>query len=152
MPGWAAPFNKNLEMRGFAEHRRHPAGNTFASSLSKYAGLATPVLSDPCDPVIVELAQHFRRHRKSPLANFGPTDTEACTCAAAIYTAFSTVFQAWFEDKTLDHFQPALLKTALETEFSTKINPAVIICTKVFTGDLWAKVEQVWFNIFSASR
>ena len=41
-----------------------------------------------------------------------PDDDDACACANAIYNAFSTVFTAWYEDKTLAFLQEDALAAA----------------------------------------
>ena len=146
MPGWAAPFNENLEMRGFAD--RTIRQETPSHLLSKICWVGNDgFIEDPCDPAIDELAQTLATQGLTA-EGVRPTDTEACDCAAAIYDTFSTVFKDWYEDKTLNYFQPDILKTALETEFSAKINPADIPCTTVLDTALWAELERIMVRYF----
>ena len=146
MPGWVAPFNENMEMRGFAD--RTIRQETPSHLLSKICWVGNDgFIDDPCDPVIDKLAQTLVAQGLTA-EGVRPTNTEAYACAAAIYAAFSTVFKDWYDDKTLTYFQPDILKTALETEFSAKINPADISCTTVLDAALWAALALIMVQYF----
>ncbi len=148
MPGWSAPFNENLEMRGFAD--RTIRQETPAHLLSKICWVGNNgFIEDPCDPVIDELTQKLLTQGLTS-DNTRPSFTEACDCAATIFAAFSTVFQDWYEDKTLDNFQPDVLKTELETEFSTQIDPTNITCTTILDATLWSGLEQIMVQYFQS--
>lgn len=146
MPGWAPPFHENLAMRGFAD--RTIRQETPAHLLSKICWVGNDgFIVDPCDPVIDELARTLATQGLTA-AGVRPTVAEACDCAAAIYAAFSAVFQTWYEDKTLDHFQPDLLQTTLTVVFGAKINPVDLSCTTLFDAALWAAVMQIMVRYF----
>jgi hypothetical protein len=126
MPGWTAPFNTNLNMRDFAE--RTSRQETPSHLLPKICWVGNDgYIENPCAPVISDLAALIATQG---LTGDGeqPTETEACTCAAAIYAIYSAVFEDWYLDKTLVYFQSEALQTALAKEFSAKVSFTGIDC------------------------
>jgi hypothetical protein len=145
-PSWTAPFNVNMEMRGFAD--RTIRQETPSHLLGKICWVGNDgFIEDPCDPVISELAELLVTQGLTA-EGVRPTETDACNCALAIYAAFSSVFRDWYEDKLLNYLQPDALKTSLETEFGTKIDPAGISCTAVLDIALWAQVQVIMVKRF----
>jgi hypothetical protein len=146
MPAWTAPFDTNLDARDFAE--RTFRQETPAHLLGKICWVGNDGLIDnPCDPVLDDLAERLETQGLTAGGD-NPTETEACDCASAIYTRFSEVFQDWYEDKTLRYFQPNALKMALETEFSTKVDPGEISCTVVLAATLWSEIQRILVEYF----
>ncbi len=146
MPGWIAPYNVNMDMRNFAD--RTIRQETPSHLLGKICWLSNDgFIENPCDPVISELADLLMTKGQTA-GGTSPTETDACHCTDAIYAAFSEEFKNWYEDKTLDYIQPDALKTALETEFSTKINPIGISCTTVLDAALWAEIQVMMVQYF----
>ncbi len=146
MPGWAEPFASNLEMRGFAD--RTIRQETPAHLLAKICWVGNDGFApDPCDPVIGELVQLLEG---KGLAADGsrPTQEEACACAAAIYDAFSAVFQNWYQDKTLNYQVPEMLRQALQALFAGQPNPADIACVAVLEAALWAEIQTLMVDYF----
>jgi hypothetical protein len=110
LPGWTAPFNVNLEMRGFAD--RTIRQETPSHLLGKICWVGNDgFIENPCDPVISELSELLET-KGLTAGGISPTETDACNCAMAVYAAFSKVFKVWYEDKTLDYIHPDALKTA----------------------------------------
>ena len=107
MPGWTAPFAKNMDMRGFAD--RTIRQETPSHLLGKICWVGNDGFSENlCDPVIEELAGLLEK--KGVTAQGGrPTPADACKCAVAIYKAVSQVFRKWYKDKTLDYMHPDAL-------------------------------------------
>ncbi len=137
MPGWVEPFNKNMEMRDFAE--RTIRQETPAHLLGKICWVNNDgFIENPCDPIIGELAELLEGKGKT---NEGESlsETDDCQCATNIYKAFSKIFKEWYKGRTLDYIHPDFLKKALETEFS-KVKPDDISCS-VPLDPLWADIQ-----------
>jgi hypothetical protein len=142
MPAWTAPFDTNLDARDFAE--RTIRQETPSHLLVKICWVGNDGLIDnPCDPVLDDLTERLKTS-----GGDRPTETEACDCASAIYTRFSEVFQDWYKDKTLHYFQPDILKTVLETEFSTKVDPGEISCMVMLEETLWSEIQSILVEYF----
>ncbi len=62
--------------------------------------------------------------------------------------SISSVFEDWYEDKTLVYFQSEALETALEQEFSTKVNLAGISCPVVLDAALEAAIQAMLVSHF----
>ena len=146
MPGWAAPYNENLDMRRFAD--RTIRQETPAHILSKICWVGNDgFIADPCDPVIDDLV-HALTTKGFTAGGDRPNHEEACSCAAAIYESFSAVFEKWYEDKTLTYFQPDNLQKILNKEFRTRITAADIACTTILASPLWRELEQLMVRYF----
>ena len=146
MPGWTAPFNVNLDMRGFAD--RAIRKETPSHLLTKVCWVGNEgFIENPCDPIVGELAE-LLQNKGLTGGGVRPNDQEACTCAEAIYAAFSEAFKDWYDDKTLDFFQDDALKTALESEFNANVNPAGISCTTILDAALWGEVLELMLKYF----
>lgn len=102
MPGWTAPFNTDMQMRGFAV--RTIEQETPAHLIVKTCWVGNDgYLRDPCDPVIDDLA-----------ALLGD-QSDACACATAIRDAFGDAFETWFAGRELQHHQPDSVRAELST-------------------------------------
>jgi hypothetical protein len=146
MPGWTAPFNTNLNMRDFAE--RTSRQETPSHLLPKICWVGNDgYIENPCAPVISDLAALLATQG---LTGDGekPTETEACTCAAAIYAIYSAVFEDWFLDKTLVYFQSEALQTALAKEFSAKVSLTGIDCPIVLDAALQDAIQAMLVGHF----
>jgi hypothetical protein len=146
MPGWTSPFNVNLEMRGFAD--RTILQETPSHLLGKTCWVGNDgFIENPCAPVIDELAELLLTKGRT-VGNTKPTETDACSCALAIYKAFSRFFQQWYEDKILTYFHSDALAALLDAEFRAKVNPADLSCAAVLDEPLWADVLVVMVKYF----
>ncbi|SOD92831.1 hypothetical protein SAMN06269250_4209 [Spirosoma fluviale] len=146
MPGWTAPFSKNLDMRRFAN--RTIQQETPAHLLGKICWVSNDgFIENPCDPVVAQLAELLEEKGKTT-TDVRPSPDEACTCALALYTKFSLAFKSWYADKTLTYFHPDALQTALEKEFSTRLKPADVSCTTVLDAALWVSVQSIMVTHF----
>ena len=118
MPGWTAQYTDNLDLRRFAE--RTIQQETPAHLLGKTCWVGNDgFVENPCDEVDRRTGgpadgQRHDRRRTSPA-------DEACACANAIYHAFSTVFVAWYDDKTLDFIHADALAVLIDAEFRRSI-------------------------------
>ena len=147
MPGWTAPYNTNMAMRGFAD--RTIRQETPSHLLGKICWVGNDgFIENSCDPVIDELAGLLVAQGPTSKGET-PTETAACRCAKAIYTAFCKVFRTWHEDKTLDYIHPEALKTALGNVFGAQVTPpAKSSCTTVLDTALWAEIQVKMVNHF----
>ncbi|MGE0275626.1 MAG: hypothetical protein AB7G68_03675 [Nitrospiraceae bacterium] len=147
MPGWTSPFNVNLEMRDFAD--RTIRQETPSHLLGKTCWVGNGgFIENPCDPVIDELAELLVTKGRT-VENTKPTEADACTCALAVYKAFSQVFQQWYEDKTLTYFHADALTALLDGEFRSKVNPADLSCSAVLDEALWSDILVIMVKYFS---
>ena len=92
MPGWTAPFNTEMSLRGFAD--RTIQAETPSHLLVKTCWVGNDGCDlDPCDPVVGEVCAALESHGLSPDA--------ARTCAAEAYAAYQAAFEAWFAEQPL---------------------------------------------------
>jgi hypothetical protein len=146
MAGWAPPFSENLDLRGFAD--RTVRQETPAHLLAKICWVGNDgFIENHCDPVVCELAD-LLENKGLTADNLRPTSAEACACALAIYTAFSAVFAAWYEDKTLTYSQSDALWAALEQEFTSRITPTDLSCATVLDAALWTEIMSIMVKYF----
>jgi hypothetical protein len=141
MPGWTAPFNTDMDMRGFAERTIRQEIPSHLVAKICWVG-NDGFVENPCDPVIVELARLLAT-KGLTAGGVGPAQNEACDCAAAIYQAFSQAFSDWYQDKLLQHIPPDPLLTELEAQFGAKVKPEAITCTTLLIPALWTEVMAV---------
>jgi hypothetical protein len=140
MPGWTEPFNADLDLRGFAD--RTIAQELPSHLLAKVCWVGNDgFIDNPCDPVIAQLAllletQGFTADGKRPDLD------AACSCANAIYAAFSAVFSDWYEHKTLDYWPAGALQAALENLFAAEPDPATLACSTLLGAALFAQVRS----------
>lgn len=137
MPGWVEPYNVNLDMRRFAN--RTIQQETPSHLLGKVCWVGNDgFIQNPCDQVVVELAEILEKQEFTGEVS-RPDASESCICATAIYTTFSEVFQAWYENKTLDFMQADALKTELQGLLAT-IDPTQLSCTSLLKPEVWAEI------------
>ena len=114
MPGWTAPFNTDLPMRGFAE--RTVQQETPAHLIVKVCWVGNDgYVPDPCDPVIDDLA-----------ALLGG-QADACACATTLRDAFGAAFTTWYADRELQHHQPDAVRAELSTVMAA-VDPDRVGC------------------------
>ena len=145
MPGWTEPYNVNMDMRRFAD--RTIRQETPAHLLPKICWVGNDgFIDNPCDPVVNDLLELLL---EKGLTSLGETpEMEAvCTCATIIYGVFSAAFKLWYEDKTLDFFQPDVLQTKLQLEFTTVTVPDDADCI-VALPVLWDEIKAIMVNYF----
>ncbi|PKM38410.1 MAG: hypothetical protein CVV06_00805 [Gammaproteobacteria bacterium HGW-Gammaproteobacteria-10] len=129
MPGWTSPYNVNLDLQAFAE--RTIRQETPAHLLSKICWVGNQgIIDNPCEPLVNELAALLLEQNQA-------TEEEACDCAKAIYSEFSRVFKDWYHGKTLDYFDPDVLRAQLASEFESNLNPGGIGCTLAIGAVSW---------------
>lgn len=146
MPGWVTPYNDNLEMRGFAD--RTIREETPSHLLAKICWVGNDgFIENSCDLIVSTLVVLLETKGLTS-DNAKPTELAACACATAIYGAFSEAFKNWYEDKILNYIPADALNAALETEFSTKIDPDKIDCTTVLEVALWTKIQAIMVKHF----
>ncbi|MBU5612518.1 hypothetical protein [Geomonas azotofigens] len=138
MPGWLDPFHGDLEMRGYADRAIRQEVPSHLVAKICWVG-NDGYVEDPCDPVLGQLASLLERdgHKGDGLP---PSADEACACAIVIYRALSQVFQAWYQDKFLEHFHADTLKMELEILFDAKVKPEDIACVVLLPFELWSQV------------
>ncbi|MGZ8158746.1 MAG: hypothetical protein ACXWT4_08045, partial [Methylobacter sp.] len=145
MPGWTAPYNDNLELRGFAD--RTIRKETPSHLLAKICWVGNDgFIANPCDPVINRLADLLMTQA---LTGDGEQldEQQACACAIALYNLFSETFGAWYQDKTLHNFQPDVLKADLQTLFSV-LDSNGLSCVAVFEEALWQNIQTLMVDYF----
>lgn len=146
MPGWVAQYTDNLDLRRFAD--RTVQQETPSHLVEKTCWVGNDgFIENLCDEVIGDLADLLIA-KGATAANVPPGGDEACACANAIYQAFSTVFTAWYDDKTLDFIHEDALSTLVGAEFSAKIKASDVSCTTVLTAPLWADVQAMMTKHF----
>ncbi|MGD7035299.1 hypothetical protein [Methylotuvimicrobium buryatense] len=129
MPGWTSPYNVNLDLRAFAE--RTIRQETPTHLLSKICWVGNKrIIDNPCEPLVNELAALLLEQNQA-------TEEESCDCAKAIYSDFSRVFNDWYHGKTLDYFDPDVLRAQLASEFESILNPGGIECAAAIGAVLW---------------
>ena len=146
MPGWAAPFDTNLDLRDFAD--RTIRQEIPAHLLGKICWVGNEGFAENvCAPVVSALATLLEK-KGVTASEERPTKDDACTCAATLYAAFSAVFKTWYDDKTLLYVQADALTAALIAEFADKIKPGDLSCVVKLDGALWAEVQATLVNYF----
>lgn len=146
MPGWTAPFNDNLDLRGFAD--RTIQQELPSHLLAKVCWVGNDgFIVNPCEPVVGEVAGLLATEG---LTSDGkrPGGVAACACAEALYEGFSAVFNSWYADKTLWYWQPDALEAALLGAFAGKPQAADFACTTVLEEALFAKVKNLMLAHF----
>jgi hypothetical protein len=145
MPGWTAPFNMNMEARGFAD--RTIRQETPSHLVPKICWVGNDgFIEDPCDPVILEIAK-LLEEKGETAGGRPPTEQDACSCAEVVYKAFSEVFTAWFADKTLHYIDPASLTSQLTALFAANPDPATITCTTLLQLP-WGDIQTLMVDYF----
>lgn len=140
MPGWTAPFNTNLNMRGFAE--RTVKEQTPSHLVAKTCWVGNDgYLPDPCDPAIDAVAAVLEAHTA--------THEEACTCAEEVYEIYAAAFQTWFADHIVTHDPPDVLATALVAMFSAEVDLSAVSCSSVIDSDVRTNVQAVLVEHFA---
>jgi hypothetical protein len=146
MPGWVAQYTDNLDLRRFAD--RTIQQETPSHLLGKTCWVGNVgFVENLCDEVVGDLSDLLIA-KGLTAANVAPGVDEACTCANAIYQAFSAVFTAWYGDKTLDFIHEDALRAFIDAEFSARIASSDVSCTTVMTAPLWADVQEMMTGYF----
>lgn len=149
MPGRTAPFDKNMDMRDFAD--RTIRQETPSHLLGKICWIGNDgFIENLCDPVIEELAGLMEKEGVTTKGG-RPAQAAACKCAGAIYKTASRVFRKWYKDKTLDYIHPDVLEKTLRDKFASLLvspKPAGISCTIVLSDDLRSAIQTIMVNYF----
>jgi hypothetical protein len=145
-PGWVAQYTDNLDLRRFAD--RTIQRETPSHLLGKTCWVGNDdFIENPCDEVVGKLADLLIEHGLTT-EGFPPDESAACSCANALYHAFSAVFTQWYQDRTLDFIHADALAVQIGAEFSAGIQPSDVACTTVLNPDLWAKVQALMTSHF----
>jgi hypothetical protein len=148
MPGWTAPFNDNLELRGFAD--RTIAQELPAHLLAKVCWVGNDgFVVNPCEPVVAAVSKLLET-RGLTAGGKRPGSVAACACAEALYEGFSAVFNSWYADKTLVYWHPDALDAALQAAFASKPAAGDFSCTTVLDAPLFAAVKALMLEHFHA--
>ena len=148
MPGWSAPFNDNMALRGFAD--RTIAQELPAHLLAKICWVGNDgFIVDLCVPVVADVAALLQREGLTA-DGIRPGGVAACACAEELYTGFANIFNTWYADKTLAYLSPDALEQALSTLFSGAPTVTDFNCTTVLDGALFAKVRALMLAHFHA--
>jgi len=146
-PGWTTPFNTNLEMRGFADRTIRQETPSHLVVKACWVG-NDGFIQNPCDSVIGELADLLIAKGRTA-EDVRPSETEACGCALAIYKAFSSAFQNWYQDKTLTYFHADVLVERLSAELRDRSNPTEVTCAAVLNEALWTDILAIMVKYFA---
>lgn len=139
LPGWTAPFNTNLNMRGFAD--RTIREQTPSHLLVKTCWVGNDgYVPDPCEPAIDAVATAL-------FPDVTPHDA-ACACAAAIYAAFGAAFESWLATHSMIHDPPEVLVGAVATMFATDVDLSAVPCAAVIDADVRARLDAVLVEHF----
>lgn len=148
MPGWAAPFSDNLDLRGFAD--RTIQQELPAHLLGKICWVGNDgLVFNPCEAVVGQVAALLETEGLTADGK-RPGSVAACACAEVLYEGFSNVFASWYADKTLRYWQPDALDAALRDVFSTSPAPSEFSCTTVLDAALFDKVKSLMLAYFHA--
>jgi hypothetical protein len=148
MPGWTAPFNDNLALRGFAD--RTIQQELPAHLLAKVCWVGNDgFIVDPCEPVVAAAAKLLETEGLTA-GGKRPGGVAACACAEALYEGFSAVFNSWYADKTLVYWHPDALDAALQAAFASKPQAGDFSCTTVLDAPLFDKVKALMLAHFHA--
>jgi hypothetical protein len=147
MPGWLDPFNTEMDLRSFADRTIRQEIPSHLLGKICWVGNDGFIEEPEKEPVVIELADLLV---EKGLTSGGtrPERDDACDCAAAIFTAFNNAFKEWFEDKTLDFFNPELFRSKIKTEFTSRVNPAGFSCTTVLEAALWVEIQALMVEHF----
>ncbi|MEN6623327.1 MAG: hypothetical protein ABFD50_17500 [Smithella sp.] len=149
MPGWAEPFDKNMDMRNFADQtiRRE----TPSHLLGKICWVGNEgYIENQCNPVIEKLAILIEKQGVTSKGT-RPGQAEACKCASALYKAVSRVFHNWYKDKTLDYIHPDSLDKILRDKLGSLLmsaKPAGISCKIVLSNESRLDMQKIIINYF----
>jgi len=146
MPGWVAQYTDNLDLRRFADRTIQQETPSHLVAKTCWVG-NDGFIENLCDEVVGDLADLLIA-KGLTAASTPPGADEACACATAIYQAFSAVFTAWYDDRTLDFIQEDALGTVIAAEFTAHVSAADVSCTTVITAPLWAEVQTLMTRHF----
>lgn len=134
MPGWAAPYNVNLDLRDFAN--RTVREEIPSHLLGKICWVGNDGYEiDECDPVIDVLQQVIDK-RIITEGGIAPDCETSRACATALYTIVATKLVEWNAEQPLRIFAEETLPTLLKAQLSP-ITPADVACSLDLTN-VWA--------------
>lgn len=139
LPGWTAPFSTNLGMRGFADRMIQEQTPSHLMAKTCWVG-NDGYVPDSCDPVVDALASVLEPHTT--------TREAACRCAAEIYAAYGTAFDAWLSEHTLSHDPPDAIAAALAAMFDADVDLTGVACAGVIDADVEDALEVVLVEHF----
>ena len=146
MPGWTEQYTDDLDLRRYAE--RTIQQETPSHLLGKTCWVGNDgFVQNLCDEVIDKLADLLIAEGQTA-GGAAPTPDDACTCANAIYKAFSKSFTAWYPDKKFAFLHQDALETQIGTLFQGVAMFVEGTCTTVFTAALWDEIRTIMRDYF----
>jgi hypothetical protein len=130
-----------MGMRGFADRTIQEQTPSHLMVKTCWVG-NDGYVPDPCDPVIDAVASVLDPHTT--------THEAACTCAAAIYAAYGTAFDAWLPDHTVTHDPPDAVAAALTAMFDADVDLTGVPCAGVIDAEVEHALEVVLVEHFVA--
>jgi hypothetical protein len=97
---------------------------------------------DPCDPAIDAVAAVLEDHTA--------THEEACACAAEIYAAYGSAFDAWLSEHAVIHDPPEAIAEALAAMFDADVDLTGVACAGVIDADVEDAIDHVLVEIARA--
>jgi hypothetical protein len=146
MPGWTEQYTDDLDFRRYAE--RTIQQETPSHLLGKTCWVGNDgFVENPCDEVIDNLADLLIAEGLTA-EGAAPKPDDACTCANAIYKAFSDSFTAWYSDKKFAFLHEDALAAKIGALFQGVAKFADGTCTTVFNAALWDEVRAMMTDYF----
>jgi RNase P/RNase MRP subunit POP5 len=142
MPGWAAPYDENMEMRRFAERTIHQ--EIPAHLLCKICWVGNEGFDDkPSDSVIDDIVEVLVASRLDL-----PEDSAAQLRdhASTIFKTLNEVFKDWYADKILVLIKPEDLNTELNKIFSKTKAPKIF--DTPISPALWTDIQGKMLTYF----
>lgn len=136
MPGWTAPYNNDLEMRGFAD--RTIRKEMPAHLLAKICWVANDGFSR--DEALIQSLSAWLITKTVAPDDKVLTRQQADNCALAIYTLFDQAFTDWYQNNATTFFQPDVLNNKLQTLFSPLTTDG-LGCAAQLGSAQWAEIK-----------
>lgn len=136
LPGWTAPFNTDIALRRFADRtivEQVPAHLVMKACWVGNEGY----LPDPCDPVVDAVA-----------ALLGGGESP-CECAAELYAAHGSVFEAWFTGHTLVAATPDAVLAELSDLFDDHVDWDAVACAEDLDAGVRSRIRDAFARRFT---
>ncbi len=138
MPGWADPYNNNLDMRGFAD--RTIRQETPAHLLPKICWVGNDgVDADPCAPLILEITKWLCQD-----ADSGP----GYECALKIYGHYGAIFTEWIAGRKMERNTAEGWRAQIEALFQP-VQAGHIDCGSAPSDEVWTAITGLLCDHFT---
>ena len=139
MPGWTAPFNTNMNMRGFAD--RTIQEQTPSHLLVKTCWVGNDgYVPDPCDPMVDAVA--------SVLREAGVASPGDCGCASEVYDAYGSAFAAWLDGHATLNSPPNVMASVLAAMFDADVDLSGVGCAAAIDAATRAALQATLVEHF----